>query len=44
MYKKRFKSDKVADSQLGVFKTLMVEDKPMVTELLTGSMSTFVKE
>ena len=43
-FKKRFKSDKVAASQLGVFQSLLVEDKNMAKELLMGSMSTFTKE
>lgn len=43
-YKKRFKSDKVAASQLEVFKSLLIEDRNMAKELLIGSMSTFTKE
>lgn len=42
-YQKRFKSEKVATSQLEVFKSLLLEDKTMAKELLNGSMSTFTK-
>jgi hypothetical protein len=42
-YKKKFKSEKVAESQLEVFKSLLVEDVDMAKELLMGSMSTFTK-
>lgn len=42
-YKKRFKTEKVAASQLEVFKSLIVEDVNMAKELLFGSMSTFTE-
>lgn len=42
-YRKRFKTDKVAESQLENFKSLLIEDRSMAKELLCGSMSTFAR-
>lgn len=42
-YQKRFKTEKVATSQLDVFRSMLIEDRAMAKELLNGSMSTFTK-